>query len=176
MPWPCFGDWLGDSDSDSEKPTRATFCTSAQSRSRRGANPVWETLLHDFAHAGHAKEFTPIVEHRLDEHTVYTIPLSRSRVTTLNFPGPISAIDGANVTNDPKTPGLFQIAHTKGSHFVLVRALVQKATTNINIRWNKKTYVIVLIESEQPLFSVTFGYADDEHARPLPSASLPRVC
>lgn len=117
------------------------------------------------AQAGSAKEPNPIAEYRLDEHTVYTIPVSRSRVTTLNFPGPISAIDGANVTNDPKTPGLFQIAHTKGSSYVSVRALLQKAATNINIRWNKKTYVIVLAESDSPLYSVIFGYeGDDERA------------
>ncbi|MCG3147780.1 MAG: hypothetical protein PCFJNLEI_01221 [Verrucomicrobiae bacterium] len=131
------------------------------------------TLLLIAAHAGHAKEFNPIAEYRLDEHTVYTIPVSRSRVTTLNFPGPISAIDGANVTNDTKTPGLFQIAHTRGSHFVSVRALVQKAATNINIRWNKKTYVIVLVESEQPLFSVIFGYAGDEPRATAPVRVTP---
>src|ERR1039457_2593685 len=83
-----------------------------------------------------AKAASTIAEYRLDEHTLYAIPVSRSRVTTISFPGPISAIDAANVTSDPKIPGLFQIAHTKGSHFLSVRALVEKATTNMNIRWN----------------------------------------
>ena len=88
---------------------------------------------------GFAKDSDPIAEYRLDERTVYTIPVSRSRVTTISFPGPISAIDAANVTSDPKIPGLFQIAYTKGSYFLSVKALIPKAATNVNIRWNKKT-------------------------------------
>jgi len=72
-----------------------------------------------------AKDGRPIAEYRLDEQTAYTIPVSRSRVTTISFPGPISAIDAANVTSDPKIPGLFQIAHTKGSYFLSARAEVQ---------------------------------------------------
>ncbi len=123
--------------------------------------------------AAHAVHANSIAEYRLDERTVYTIPVSRSRVTTINFPGPISAIDGANVTSDPKIPGLFQIAHTKGSYFVSVRALVEKASTNLNIRWNKKTYVILLVESDSPLYSVIFNYDSDEPRRAAPVSVTP---
>jgi hypothetical protein len=112
-----------------------------------------------------AKDFRPIEEYQLDERTVYTIPVSLARVTTINFPGPISAIDAANVTSDPKTPGLFQIAHAKGSYFFSVKALVQKAATNVNIRWNTKTYVIELVESATPLYSVILQYPADESAQ-----------
>jgi hypothetical protein len=104
---------------------------------------------------------------------VYTIPVSRSRETTVSFPGPISAIDAANVTSDPKIPGLFQIAHSKGSYFLSVRALVQKAATNVNIRWNKKTYVIELVESPLPLYSVIFQYDTDAEIRPVATRVTP---
>lgn len=120
-----------------------------------------------------AKDGSPIAEYRLDEQTVYTIPVSRSRVTTISFPGPISAIDAANVTSDPKIPGLFQIAHTKGSYFLSVRALVQKAATNVNIRWNKKTYVLELVESPVPLYSVIFQYDTDADIRPATTRITP---
>jgi len=120
-----------------------------------------------------AKAANTIAEYRLDEHTVYAIPVSRSRVTTISFPGPISAIDAANVTSDPKIPGLFQIAHTKGSYFFSVRALVEKATTNMNIRWNKKTYAIELIEGPSPLFSVIFQYDIDADIRPASARVTP---
>ena len=123
--------------------------------------------------ASTAKDGSPIAEYRLDEQTVYTIPVSRSRVTTISFPGPISAIDAANVTSDPKIPGLFQIAHTKGSYFLSVRALVQKAATNVNIRWNKKTYVIELVESPVPLYSVIFQYDTDANIRPATTRVTP---
>ncbi len=129
------------------------FLLGLQSSSARGANPI--------------------AEYRLDEHTVYPIPVSRSHVTTISFPGPISAIDAANVTSDPKIPGLFQIAHTKGSYFVSVRALVDRATTNMNIRWNKKTYVIELVESSSPLYSVIFQYDADADIHPTSGRVTP---
>ena len=120
-----------------------------------------------------AKDAGPIAQYRLDERTIYAIPVSRSRVTTISFPGPISAIDAANVTSDPKVPGLFQIAHTKGSCFLSVRALVERAATNMNIRWNKKTYVIELIESSSPLYSVIFEYDADADIHPASARVTP---
>jgi hypothetical protein len=120
-----------------------------------------------------ARGANAIAEYRLDEHTVYAIPVSRNHVTTISFPGPISAIDAANVTSDPKIPGLFQIAHTKGSYFLSVRALVDRATTNMNIRWNKKTYVIELVESSSPLYSVIFQYDTDADIRPASTCVTP---
>ncbi len=102
-----------------------------------------------------------IKEFALDEHIVYSIPVSLNRVSTISFPGPISAIDAAEVTVDGKTPAQFQIAHTKGSYFLSVRALVKKAVTNVNVRWNNKTYVLELAESDEPLYSVIFQVLAD---------------
>ena len=115
-----------------------------------------------FTHAGLlADENKPIQELNLDEHTVYTIPVSLSRVTTIGFPGPISAIDAALVTIDGKTSGLFQLAHQPGSYFFSVRGVVKDATTNVNVRWNNKTYVLELHESKTPLLSLIFKYQAD---------------
>ena len=100
----------------------------------------------------------------LDEQTVYSIPVSGNRVTTISFPGPISAIDAAQASNDPQKPAAFLIAYTKGSSFFSVRAEAKKADTNINIRWNNKTYVLELVESDEPLLSVTFQTARDNSA------------
>ena len=63
----------------------------------------------------------------LNDHTVYSIPVSAARVTTVSFPSPIAAIDGALLTVDGKTPGLFQIAHTKGTAYFSLRALAKDA-------------------------------------------------
>jgi hypothetical protein len=90
----------------------------------------------------------------LDDRTLVSVPVATNRVTTLNFPGPITAIDGAGITVDGKTPGLFQLAHTKGSAFLSVRALFPKASANLNIRWNEHTYVFELAESDQPVLSL----------------------
>jgi hypothetical protein len=105
-----------------------------------------------------------IQEFILDEQTVYSIPVSGFRVTTISFPGPISAMDAAQVTIDPQKPAAFLIAHTKGSSFFSVRAEARKAVTNVNIRWNNKTYVLELVESDEPLLSVTFEVPPDNSA------------
>jgi hypothetical protein len=97
-------------------------------------------------------------------------------VTTISFPGPITAIDAVGVTADGKTPGQFQLAHTKGSSFVSVRALVGKAATNLNIRWNKRTYVFELIESDAPVLALNLeDRAATEIAQPAPQVTPTRL-
>jgi hypothetical protein len=102
-----------------------------------------------------------IQEFILDEQTVYAIPVSANRVTTINFPGPIAAIDAAQATIDPQKPAAFLIAYKPGASFFSVRAEAKKAITNVNIRWNNKTYVLELLESDDPLLSVTFQIPPD---------------
>src|SRR5208283_2399869 len=97
---------------------------------------------------------SPIQKLFLDDNVVVSVPVATNRVTTINFPSAITAIDGAGITVDGKTPGLFQLAHTKGSAFLSVRALFPKASANLNIRWNDHTYVFELAESGQPVLSL----------------------
>ena len=111
----------------------------------------------------------------LDDHTVYSVPVSGARVTTISFPSPISAIDGALLTLDGKTPGLFQVAHTKGTAFLSLRALAKDATTNLNVRWNNRTYAFELHESPDPWYSVVLRNGAEKSARaprPLTPARL----
>jgi hypothetical protein len=95
-----------------------------------------------------------IVKDLLDENVSIVVPVATNRVTTISFPSGITAIDGASITVDGKTPGLFQLAHAKGSAFLSVRALAPKASANLNIRWNDHTYVFELTESDQPVLSL----------------------
>ena len=90
----------------------------------------------------------------LDDRTVVSLPVATNRVTTISFPGPIEAIDGAGFTTDGKVPGQFQLAYAKGSEFLSIRALVPKASANLNIRWNETTYVFELVESNPPVLSL----------------------
>jgi len=90
----------------------------------------------------------------LDDHTVYEVPVSGARVTTISFPSAIAAVDAALTTSDGKTPGVFQIAHTNGTAYLSVRALAKDVTTNLNVRWNNRTYVFELHESTEPWYSV----------------------
>jgi len=112
----------------------------------------------------------------LDDRVVVTVPVATNRVTTISFPGPISAIDAAGVSNDPKVPGKFQLAHTKGSAFLSVRALARKAATNLNIRWNKRTYVFELIESDVPVLALNLeDRSAAQTAQPAPVVSPTRL-
>jgi hypothetical protein len=104
-----------------------------------------------------AQPSQPVQQVWLDDRVAVSVPLATNRVTTISFPGPIEAIDGAGVTVDGKTPGLFQLAHTKGSAFLSVRALSPNASANLNIRWNNQTYVFELTESDQPVLSLNMG-------------------
>jgi len=99
----------------------------------------------------------PIQQVWLDDRVAVSVPIATNRVTTVSFPGPIDAIDGAGLTVDGKTPGQFQLAHTKGSAFLSVRALVPKASANLNIRWNEHTYVFELIETNVPVLSLNMA-------------------
>jgi hypothetical protein len=93
----------------------------------------------------------------LDDRTMVSVPVATNRVTTISFPSAITAIDGAGITVDGKTPGLFQLAHTKGSAFLSVRALLPKASANLNIRWHDHTYVFELTESDQPVLALNLA-------------------
>jgi len=97
-----------------------------------------------------------IQDYILDEQTVYVIPVATNRVTTISFPGAIAAMDAAQASIDPQKPAPFLISHSKSSSYFSVRAEMRKALTNINVRWNNKTYVLELVESDEPLLSVTF--------------------
>jgi hypothetical protein len=91
----------------------------------------------------------------LDDRTMVSVPVATNRVTTISFPGPIQAIDGAGITVDGKTPGQFQLAHVRGSAFLSVRALFPRGSANLNIRWDDHTYVFELVESDTPVLSLT---------------------
>lgn len=112
----------------------------------------------------------------LDEQTVYSIPVSVNRVTTISFPGPITAIDAAQTSINPQKPAAFLVAYTPNASFFSVRAEAKKATTNVNIRWNDQTYVLELIESDAPLLSVSFQIPPDNsevaHSEPVTPSHL----
>jgi hypothetical protein len=99
----------------------------------------------------------PIQQVWLDDRVAVSVPIATNRVTTVSFPGPIDAIDGAGFTVDGKTPGQFQLSHTKGSAFLSVRALTPKASANLNVRWNDHTYVFELMESNPPVLSLNMA-------------------
>ena len=99
-----------------------------------------------------------IQKHLLDSDKVHSIPVSKERITTISFPDSIDAIDGAFMSTQANQAGLFQLAHTKGSSFFSLRCLTdrEEAQTNLNVRWEDKTYVLLIKQSVEPKLSVIF--------------------
>jgi len=112
------------------------------------------SLLLLIANVGVAQSSKEILQDFLDENVLTVVPVASNRVTTISFPSGIEAIDGAGVTLDGKTPGVFQLAFNKGAAFLSVRALSPLASANLNIRWNEHTYVFELVESNAPVLSL----------------------
>ena len=127
----------------------------------RFANTLISLIIASTVASAHGAKDRPVLEIELDEHAVFTLPVSAGRITTISFPGPISAIDSALVTNDAKHAGLFQISHTPGAYFFSCKSLVKDARTNVNVRWNNKTYVIELEDSPHPVLSLIFRFRRD---------------
>lgn len=140
-------------------------------------NQLVRLILLSFPIVGmsaHAAE-ERVQDFALDDHMVYSVPVSGSRVTTISFPSPITAIDGALLTLDGKTPGLFQVAHTKGTAFLSLRALAKDAATNLNVRWNNRTYAFELHESPDPWYSVVLRSGPEKSTRPARPLTPPRM-
>jgi hypothetical protein len=101
-----------------------------------------------------AAQSQPIQQVWMDDRVAVSVPVATNRVTTISFPSPIDAIDGAGITVDGKTAGQFQLAHVRGSAFLSVRAIVPKTSANLNVRWSDHTYVFELTESNAPVLSL----------------------
>jgi hypothetical protein len=118
-----------------------------------------------FAQTG--PNYKAIKQFPLDDRTVYQIKIGRDQVTTVMFPSSISALEGAGVTIDPKYPAPVLLSHAKDRYFFSVRALRDPAAANLNVVWNRKTYVLEFQSDPQPFNAVTFF----EPAEPGPATA-----
>jgi hypothetical protein len=113
-------------------------------------------LLTVSAFAQTGPNYKAIKEFPLDDRTVYQIKVGKNQVTTIMFPSAISALEGANVTGDPKNPADVLLSHANGRYFFSLRALQEDVSANLNVVWNRKTYVLEIQSDDQPFNSVTF--------------------
>jgi hypothetical protein len=59
---------------------------------------------------------------------------------------------------------------------VSIRALARKAATNLNIRWNKRTYVFEVVESDTPVLALNLeDQAASETVQPAPLVTPARL-
>lgn len=116
----------------------------------------------------------PVLSLPLDDRVVVGVPLATNRVTTFSFPGPITAIEAANVSLDGKG-GMFQVSHAKGAAFFSVKALSGGASGNLNVRYQRRTYVFELRESPEPVLALNLAQEPTPRALPAPRLSAERL-
>ncbi len=93
-----------------------------------------------------------IREARLDPKQAVDLPVSRE-VTTVMFPGPITAVAGADMLIEggkqsmeveEGTPLRFHVSHAPGSNFILVRSLQPDAAARLTAIYDGSAYVLNL--------------------------------
>ena len=93
-----------------------------------------------------------IREARLDPKQAVDLPVSRE-VTTVMFPGPITAVAGADmliesgkqsVEVEEGMPLRFHVSHAPGSNFILVRSLQPDAAARLTAIYDGSAYVLNL--------------------------------
>ena len=104
----------------------------------------------------------------LDAQQVVDLPVSRE-ITTVMFPGPLTAVAGADMLIDngreaseveEGTPVRFHISHASGSNFILVQSVQPDATGRLTAIFDGAAYVIQLrTVANDSVASVIFGKA-----------------
>jgi len=140
-------------------------------RRRRVGSTVCSTLMLSLAGLSLANA-QAVKTLPLDDQTVYHLKIGTDKVTTLVFPQPVTALEGSDITADPKTRAKILLSYHAGDRFFSVRALVDPATADLNVIINRKVYVIELMTDKEPFQAVTFYPADEP---PAQSAGQPNV-
>ncbi|MCB1103390.1 MAG: hypothetical protein H7A44_08510 [Opitutaceae bacterium] len=98
----------------------------------------------------------PIKRYPLDDRRVYALTVSLSAPTTVLFPGPIEALDGAGVSTRPEdNPGIL-ISHETGTPYFTLRALRENATGAINVLYAGHAYALAFSVGTEPDRTLTF--------------------
>lgn len=98
-----------------------------------------------------------ITQKPLDELVIYDIPVAfKSGNTTFLFPSPISGLYAKSVAAQEQPNADFLISFTPGNFYFTVRALKAGVEDHLTVIFNRKAYVLHLVASETPDYSVTF--------------------
>ncbi len=134
---------------------------------------MWKTVALLLA-AASALQAQPIRELVLDPRRAVDLPVSRE-VTTLVFPGPLTAVAGADLLIDDgkgpvefeENPALrFHVTHAPGGSFVLVQSLRPDAVGRLTLMFEGAAYVVELHSVEtDSVASVIFGRDEPPTAR-----------
>lgn len=124
----------------------------------------------------------PIRDVALDPQQTFDLQVSRE-ITTVMFPGPITAVAGADmlidggkaaVEVDEGTPVRFHVTHAPGANFILVQSLQADATARLTAIYDGSAYVMQLRSvASDSVASVIFKRAVVESAARVDSPPKP---
>ena len=116
---------------------------------------------------------TPVKRYPLDDRRVYALRIGMEAPTTVLFPGPITALDGAGVSVRTEDHPDILISHQAGTAFFSVRALHPEANGAINAVYKNRVYVITLTADTNPDRALSFTERSSETSSPAAPSSRP---
>jgi hypothetical protein len=108
----------------------------------------------------------------LDERAIYTLAIHRDAPTTCMFPGPLSAVEAANLSTRLEDQPPVLLSYQAGSAFFSVRALRDDARAAVNLIYRGRILVINFEASANPDRSVRFF---DEPPRALAAVQAAKL-
>ncbi|MEN9403997.1 MAG: hypothetical protein RL091_2700 [Verrucomicrobiota bacterium] len=98
-----------------------------------------------------------IKNYPLDERTIYTIGVGVDTPTTCLFPGPLTAVEAANLSAKPEDRPPVLLSHQPGTSFFSVRALAAEAHAAANVVYRGRVFVLNFVAVATPDRSVSFA-------------------
>lgn len=92
----------------------------------------------------------------LDERTGVTVRVSLKEPTTCVFPGPISALEGAQVSRKTEDNPPVLLSHQPGANYFSLRALKEGAHAALNVIYRGRVYALTFVTAEEPDRAVVF--------------------
>jgi hypothetical protein len=107
--------------------------------------------------------------HPLDERTVYLIRLAKDEPTTCVFPGPLTALEGGNVSSQAGDDPPVLLSYQPGASFFSLRPLRDDARGALNAVYRGKVYALTFVTGKEVDRAVVFQEAPAvEAAAPAP--------
>lgn len=98
-----------------------------------------------------------IKSYPLDDRMVYTIGVGGDTPTTCLFPGPLTALEAANLSAKPEDRPPVLLSHQPGTSFFSVRALTAEAKAAANVVYRGHVFVLNFVAVAIPDRSVSFA-------------------
>lgn len=104
----------------------------------------------------------------LDGRTAYTVRLSCEEPTTCVFPGPLAALEGANVSARAEDQPPVLLSHRDGTNYFSLRAMKENARAALNVVYQGRVFPITFETGKEPDRAVVF-----QEPAPPPSPAAP---